>query len=416
MVLTILTLINLGLILILFLAETLVAESSWLTALLVYLPQQIYLIPTLIFLIWALARKSWKMLALNAAVGIFMLFTLLGFNIPWHRYTVPRGTGPNQSSAATASPAPTNSAGSPTPAISAAAPAASPAPTISAASLAPTNSPAIPGPALTVMTYNVDIKSFSENTALVVQTVRRVNPDILCLQEVSPPFAGIPGAPVYPPLQGPDPLMKLQAVLANHPGETGAGTLPRGSGGLYLVRQKELAILSRYPIISHQFRYMPAPVGRAILLATIDVNGTTLNVFNTHLNTALYGESLRRHTTTLNTYLWRTGAVRLLQANALLEWARSVPGLKLICGDFNTPPRGKVYQKMTHGFRDSFRQAGWGFGYTYNSELPMMRIDYIYVSPEIRVNQALVLNTRASDHLPMTARLVLPAPLLPKSP
>jgi endonuclease/exonuclease/phosphatase family metal-dependent hydrolase len=74
----------------------------------------------------------------------------------------------------------------------------------------------------------------------------------------------------------------------------------------------------------------------------------------------------------------------------------------VICGDFNNPPRGKNYQRMTRSFMDSFAKTGSGFGYTFPSNMPLQRIDYIFARGLEPVS-AKVVFTRASDHMPVVA-------------
>lgn len=358
MVLGILTFLNLAGVIMLKSLEFNVAELYWFTTLLTDLPQQVFILPTLVLLIWALARKKWKLLAVNAAGAAYVCFTLLGFSLPLHRSQAPSGPHGQVVKAASS------------------------------------------GPTLTIMSYNV--RHFSTGTAPIIQVVRRVNPDILCLQEASPPPDASAGVPPASSSDLPAPLLQLREALSSSPSPAG---VPRGTGNWQVVRHRELAILSRYPILSYESRAMPAPLGRSILLAKVSVKGTPLDVFNLHQETAAYAESLRRHTTTWSAYLRRTGDVRLIQFWTLSDWAASVWGNLVVCGDLNTPPRGLLYQEMNRWFLDSFREAGWGFGYTYNSSLPLKRIDYIYVSPGTRVIKCFVPPTRASDHLPVAAKL-----------
>jgi hypothetical protein len=87
----------------------------------------------------------------------------------------------------------------------------------------------------------------------------------------------------------------------------------------------------------------------------------------------------------------------------------------LIGGDFNMPDDSPMMAPLHRQFRDSFREAGWGFGYTRPTAWPFVRIDQILVSPEWDVRHSWVGPDVGSDHLPYLSTVVLPAsPAAPK--
>lgn len=78
----------------------------------------------------------------------------------------------------------------------------------------------------------------------------------------------------------------------------------------------------------------------------------------------------------------------------------------IIAGDFNMPPRGVVYRRIAGQYRNAF-SAGNGFGYTYRSSLPVLRIDHIFLSPDLRPVRCRTIGTRVSDHRPVVAEVEL---------
>ena len=78
-------------------------------------------------------------------------------------------------------------------------------------------------------------------------------------------------------------------------------------------------------------------------------------------------------------------------------------------GDFNNPPRGRLYQRLAGCFQDAFRAAGWGLGETYPVGTPLLRIDYLFAGQGVGVSRCWVPNVRASDHRPTVAEVVLTA-------
>ncbi len=60
---------------------------------------------------------------------------------------------------------------------------------------------------------------------------------------------------------------------------------------------------------------------------------------------------------------------------------------------------------MYKHFQDVFADSPEA--YTYSASYPSERIDYIFTSGDISIEQKEVINTLASDHLPIVAAIVL---------
>ncbi len=79
----------------------------------------------------------------------------------------------------------------------------------------------------------------------------------------------------------------------------------------------------------------------------------------------------------------------------------------LMC-DCNFTDTSETYSQMQNFMRDSFHQAGWGFGHTTMGRfLSIGRIDYIWHTKDIKTTEAYVGREAGSDHLPMIAKLQL---------
>ncbi len=95
------------------------------------------------------------------------------------------------------------------------------------------------------------------------------------------------------------------------------------------------------------------------------------------------------------------GEVRLEQVQELLNvWGGRVPAV--IAGDFNATPDDALMAKLQEsGFYDRSVDVTPNFT-TSNDE---RRIDYIFVSPQLRFRRLLELNTWASDHRPVVQHI-----------
>ena len=140
----------------------------------------------------------------------------------------------------------------------------------------------------------------------------------------------------------------------------------------------------------------------------MDVDGKPVTVVNAHLNSSLRPRSVRTDTISIPDRLDNAADVRSVQVAAVLDAIDNVHTPLIVAGDFNTPPRGRVYRRIAHRLSDSFRAAGWGLGYTFRSDVPVLRIDYVFLGGGARATRCEVPLTGASDHLPVVADIAIP--------
>ena len=247
--------------------------------------------------------------------------------------------------------------------------------------------------ALTFLGFNIPFGRTTEpgtlrvltvNTHAGMQGVERIarlieaqKPDVVCLQETAP-FRGFP-----------DPL---PGILARSP-------------GWEIARAAEVTTLSRHPIVRRKAHTMLPEMGRSALETTLKLPAGDVTVFNVHYNTA-YAERPDPGRDDLPRMSYRSMA-RWEQTSILFEAVEAVDGPVIVAGDFNNPPRGINYRRLTRRFTDAFRAAGWGFGYTLRSDLPVMRIDYIFTSADMGVTRCEALGVKVSDHRAVVADLTL---------
>ncbi len=240
------------------------------------------------------------------------------------------------------------------------------------------------GNQLRVMTYNIhrcqglDRNISPERISRIIAPYR---PDILALQEVDYGQAR--------------PTRYDQAAIIAH---------GLNSASVWIERERcGNAILSRFPmkIVKagglHRQRRWHAPARRGALWVEIEVNGSRIQVINTHLGL--------------------TPASRLNQARILLgpEWLGS-PACRppvILCGDFNTQPGSTVLRLIEEKFGNIGEAAANNQAErTWPSSHPLLSIDHIFISGDINVEEVKVPVSEseriASDHLPLFARLGLP--------
>jgi hypothetical protein len=100
------------------------------------------------------------------------------------------------------------------------------------------------------------------------------------------------------------------------------------------------------------------------------------------------------------------GHLRDLQVETFARNAEKETLPVVIGGDTNLPDLSPALGALSR-FRDAFRQAGWGFGYTFPAgRRAWMRLDRIFASPALRfVGFQVGKHAWASDHLCVVADL-----------
>ena len=124
-------------------------------------------------------------------------------------------------------------------------------------------------------------------------------------------------------------------------------------------------------------------------MATLDVHGTELNAYSTHL----------QHD---------SQQARLAQVDAISDELAASDASVLLLGDLNATPDAPEIETMVDELTDTWVEAGVGDGYTYSAANPSVRIDYVLTSTDIAARTAAVLTSDSSDHLPVVATVTLP--------
>lgn len=265
---------------------------------------------------------------------------------------------------------------------------------------------AAPPVPLRVMSYNIAAGAGADRVFDLERTARAIEverPDVVALQEVDVNWstrsdyvdeaawlAERLGMRVY-----------FAPIYTLEPDRPGAP--PRRFG---------LAMLSRYPILrahNHEITRLstqepdpvpaPAPGFPEVL---ISVRGVPVRVYGTHLD-------------------YRADpSVRQAQVADMLRimGRRSAPGHRrahgapqLLLGDFNAEPAAAELAPLWTGRRalgDALTLAGKPDALTYPADEPTRRLDYVTATAGVRVRDAWVPETLASDHRPVVADLDVP--------
>ncbi len=221
---------------------------------------------------------------------------------------------------------------------------------------------------LRVVSYNLHqgyAVSGEQDLEALARTIEAVAPDVVALQEVSRGWVINGSTEMLTWLEG---RLGMRALWGP------AADAVWGN-----------AILSRRPVVAWGHAPLPrggAPMRRGVMWAEIDLGG---------------GERLLAIATHFH-HVEGQGRIREPQAASVVRlWNRRER--TVVMGDLNATPEAREIAILRNaGLRDAFILAGRGNGYTYSSDNPERRIDYIWVSPDLKAQDFRVLLGQASDH------------------
>ncbi|WP_169734662.1 endonuclease/exonuclease/phosphatase family protein [Maribacter antarcticus] len=169
------------------------------------------------------------------------------------------------------------------------------------------------------------------------------------------------------------------------------------------------AIYSKYKIVDQGLLHFPYSDNSAVY-ADIIYKTDTLRIYNLHL------QSLRI----------RPGSIKLERSDKLLARLRksfqkqqqqseivrnhmaNSPYKNIVVGDFNNNQFSSVYFNLKRDLKDTFIEAGSGYGGTINFWKFPFRIDFILVDPSFEVVGHRNYDIGLSDHDPIMASIKIP--------
>lgn len=95
------------------------------------------------------------------------------------------------------------------------------------------------------------------------------------------------------------------------------------------------------------------------------------------------------------------------QVDQVFSDIEKCPFDSFVCGDFNDNPMSYTYYRMTRGRKDAFVEAGNGFGATFATMWPLLRIDYILYPEQFEAVSHEIPRVPWSDHYPVITEIEL---------
>jgi Metal-dependent hydrolase len=135
--------------------------------------------------------------------------------------------------------------------------------------------------------------------------------------------------------------------------------------------------------------------------------GPTLDLASLRLMPALFRMDL------WSSDCWRAQAENrrirraMLREMATALKARPAGASLIVAGDFNAPQGDAVFGELFPGLHGAFDEAGVGWGNTITNELPVLRIDQLWVSSDVVCQRAVAQRTIHSDHRMVVCDLII---------
>jgi endonuclease/exonuclease/phosphatase family metal-dependent hydrolase len=247
----------------------------------------------------------------------------------------------------------------------------------------------------TVMSYNVRLFNVfkwiprDDIPEQILTFINEKNPDILCIQEFS--SSGNIDLKVYP---------HRYVLMDGDQVRTGQ------------------AIFSKFPIINQGNIVFPNS-NNNVIFADIKRGTAIIRVYNMHLQSIKISPDVTEINENIDVMDQEKSQVLFNRISKAFTQQQEQTALfkahkqsckypMIICGDMNNSAFSYVYRNIKGKLKDSFEQAGKGFGATYKFKYYPARIDYIFADEKMQVKKFETFPEFVnSDHYPIMARLSL---------
>lgn len=176
------------------------------------------------------------------------------------------------------------------------------------------------------------------------------------------------------------------------------------------------AIFSKFPIIDQGNIEFPHS-NNNVVFADIKKGKDIIRVYNMHLQSIKISPDVNEINDNIDAIdqgksqklivrISKAFKQQQLQAEIIKEHTKDCPYPIIICGDMNNSAFSYVYRNIKGTLKDSFEEAGLGFGATYKFKYYPARIDYIFASDKMKVKKYECFpDFENSDHYPIMATL-----------
>jgi endonuclease/exonuclease/phosphatase family metal-dependent hydrolase len=234
---------------------------------------------------------------------------------------------------------------------------------------------------------------FHENYQNIIQFIKKVNPDIVCAQELTINYNGNPDVNVAEEIAKACDYKYFFHPTTIYDTEGKPGSIGNG-------------IFSRFPIVASKHVYVQKAdpnirsyetEDRTYVEAVLDVSGKKLKIGTVHLSYSAAFTMTEK---------------RLEEADCLYEAVQGNHERFILTGDMNAKPGSPIIKKLEEMFMHADPNTDrptWTtkpFSYQgFEADKLDWRLDYIFATEDINVVSNKILETPYSDHLPILSEI-----------
>ena len=256
-----------------------------------------------------------------------------------------------------------------------------------------------------LMTYNVHYFAHRDSVHVYVnagiyELMRQENPDIICMQDFV--YAGKREAAI-------DSIRRILRMPYYYTGPA------KGA-----ISNHELAVFSRFPIVDTGYIQLAFDnSGNQCIFADIKRGNQVFRVYNVHFQSLKFqpqdyerwdNGNAKNKASFLRHNFRRLQYAFLLRSSQVEIMKNEINACKipsLVAGDFNDSPASYAVNEMSRGLKNTFREKAKGYKVTYNGDMPNFQIDYIMTKPVFQINSYKVIESKLSDHYPVSVDVSL---------
>jgi len=239
---------------------------------------------------------------------------------------------------------------------------------------------------ISIMNYNVRLFNKynwiadKEIPNKIINFIKTENPDILCVQEYFP----------------------IENQVINYPYKYIKSTSDKSKFGQ--------AIFSKYKITNQGALNFKNTLNNAIFIDIVK-ELDTIRIYNLHIeslglniNKENFGQ---KNSEKLIARLANEFKKQQAQVELVNSHKKNCNYPVIMTGDFNNTSYSWTYKNLKNDMKDSFIEAGSGFGKTFEVKKLPMRIDFIFADKFLTINNHTNYTINYSDHLPIMATIGL---------
>jgi len=255
------------------------------------------------------------------------------------------------------------------------------------------NKTSLKGDTLSILSYNTNgfkyddhvrdnDDSIKDSDDPIINFIINKNPDIFCIQEFS--------------------AIKYK-YFRNYPYWY--------KTNIFTKNKSVMAIFSKYPIIDKGYINFPNSKNGAMYV-DLSFNKEVIRIYNLHVESYkipvnFYDFSKARSYSSIYPRISKAEKNRKEQVFIVKRHIDKFEGKVIVCGDFNSTQFSSTYNILKDSRKDSFIEAGSGFGSTYKLFNYPFRLDYILTDDSFEVLSHENFKLKISDHEPVLVKLKL---------